>query len=248
MQIPPYLLNEHYNDRYFDVVDAFEEARHIHLSGSRVEERVREACRNGEEFRIGETGFGAGRVLAALIDTLEACENLNYKIHYSSVELYPLSIERMKCVLEGFRDRADSHIQKMCEAYSRLDISKPGWHQAAIKAKSGIIELRLFAGEALDMILSLDAPCDAWFLDGHGPKKNPDIWRTELLSAIGAKTVSGGTVTTYTVAGHVRRDLAAAGFSLEKVCGFGGKKEVLRGEKLAAGSEDRITADSTTHR
>jgi tRNA U34 5-methylaminomethyl-2-thiouridine-forming methyltransferase MnmC len=64
-----------------------------------------------------------------------------------------------------------------------------------------------------------------------GPKKNPDIWRPELLMAIGEKTASGGTCATFTVAGAVRRGLASAGFIVEQVPGFVGKKTVLKGVK-----------------
>ncbi|MCL2688661.1 MAG: tRNA (5-methylaminomethyl-2-thiouridine)(34)-methyltransferase MnmD [Chitinispirillia bacterium] len=229
MNIPSHLLNEHYNDRYFDVVDAFEEAKHIHIAGSSIVDRVKVFADRGDIFRIGETGFGPGRVLIALMDSLHTLSSVNFAVQYSSAELYPLSVDRMESILKMFQDRADSHIQKLISAYSRLDISTPGWHSVNIHIGSGIIELRLFVGEALQMVLSLDAPCDAWFLDGHGPKKNPDIWRSELLKAIGDKTASGGAVTTYTVAGDVKRGLTAAGFALEKLPGFGGKKEVLRG-------------------
>jgi tRNA 5-methylaminomethyl-2-thiouridine biosynthesis bifunctional protein len=50
--------------------------------------------------------------------------------------------------------------------------------------------------------------------------------------AIGEKTVTGGTCATYTVAVAVRQRLIAAGFSVEKRPGFGGKKSVLKGVKL----------------
>ena len=36
VQIPPYLVNEHYDDRYFDVVNAIEEAKHIFFQGSGI--------------------------------------------------------------------------------------------------------------------------------------------------------------------------------------------------------------------
>jgi len=95
----------------------------------------------------------------------------------------------------------------------------------------GILTFNLWIGEALEMLNALTMPCDAWFLDGHGPKKNPAIWRPELLLAIGEKTVTNGTCATFTVAGAVRRGLGEAGFSVEQCPGFGGKKSVLRGIK-----------------
>jgi tRNA 5-methylaminomethyl-2-thiouridine biosynthesis bifunctional protein len=81
------------------------------------------------------------------------------------------------------------------------------------------------------MVTELDKPCDTWFLDGHGPKKNPQMWREELLNAIGRKTSSSGTFATYTVAGIVKRGLKNAGFTISIVPGCGGKKESLCGWK-----------------
>jgi hypothetical protein len=69
------------------------------------------------------------------------------------------------------------------------------------------------------MVEALENPCDIWFLDGHGPKTNPQIWRRELLLAVGEKTCSGGNCATYTVAGDVKRALVEAGFQVEKVQG-----------------------------
>ena len=52
-----------------------------------------------------------------------------------------------------------------------------------------------------------------------------------MLAAIGEKTKTGGTCATFTVAVAVQRALRAAGFTLKKHPGCGGKKEVLQGVK-----------------
>jgi len=229
MNIPSHLLNEHYDDRYFDVVNAIDEAKQIHIGNSRVVERLGLMADGDRRITIGEAGFGAGRLLVALMESLEEGGVAGAAIDYCSVELHPVTAGRMECILGGFRERAGRHIAGLVDVYSRIDVSGPGWHTGVIEGGFGAITLRLYIGEALDMVLSLGAPCGAWFLDGHSPKKNPDIWRAELLSAIGRKTAPGGTVTTFTVAGHVRRNLELAGFRVEKVPGCGGKKEALLG-------------------
>ncbi len=71
MQIPPYLVNEHYDDRYFDVVNAIEEAKHIFFRGIGIMDILSATGPGRKEFRIGETGFGAGRLLIALMDFLD---------------------------------------------------------------------------------------------------------------------------------------------------------------------------------
>lgn len=227
MLTPPYLVNEHYDDRYFDVVNAIEEAKQIFFEGTSIISMLAKRTR----LSIGETGFGAGRLLIALMDYLDNSGMTDLAITYNSVELHPLSKERMASILEGFRKPAGHLIDQLLQAYSSIDTTRPGWHQIQLTRPFGTITLNLYIGEALEMVNALTTPCDTWFLDGHGPKKNPDIWRPELLMAIGEKTASGGACATFTVAGAVRRALASAGFSIEQVPGFGGKKAVLKGVK-----------------
>jgi tRNA U34 5-methylaminomethyl-2-thiouridine-forming methyltransferase MnmC len=231
VKIPPYLVNEHYHDRYFDVVNAIEEAKHIFFRGTGITDALSAAGPERKEFRIGETGFGAGRLLIALMDFLDKCGLANITITYNSVELHPITSERMASILEGFRTEAGPLIDLLVRTYSRIEILRPGWHQIHLVRPFGTLTLNLWIGEALEMVHALTIPCDAWFLEGHGPKKNPAMWRHELLMAIGEKTVAGGTCATFTVAGAVRRGLIAAGFSIEQRPGFGGKKAVLKGLK-----------------
>ena len=232
MRIPSYLVNEHYDDRYFDVVNAIEEAKHVFFLGTGIMDILSAKGSGRKEFRIGETGFGAGRLLIALIDFLDNCGITDIAIIYNSVELHPVTFERMASILSGFRTKAGPLIDLLVRTYRRVEISRPGWHQIHLTRPFGILTLNLWIGEALEMLRALTFPCDAWFLDGHGPKKNPAIWRHELLLEIGKKTVIHGTCATYTVAGEVRRGLAAAGFSIEQCPGLGGKKAVLKGIKL----------------
>ncbi|MCE5312785.1 MAG: tRNA (5-methylaminomethyl-2-thiouridine)(34)-methyltransferase MnmD [Nitrospiraceae bacterium] len=227
MQIPHYLMNRHYDDRYFDVVNAIEEAKHIFFDGTQIINRLA----NNKQLNIGETGFGAGRVVIALMDYLEQHNLKDVSITYNTVELHPITISQMTSILEDFKKPVGHLIDQLVQAYSSIDTSIQGWHRMEIKKPFGKIEINLWIGEALEMVNALITPCDIWFLDGHGPKKNPDIWRHELLMAIGEKTVSSGAFATYTVAGAVRRSLAEAGFTVQQRPGFGGKKAVLKGMK-----------------
>lgn len=225
-------MNEHYDDRYFDVVNAIEEAKQVFFEGCGLMDIFSARESKGNVSRIGETGFGAGRLLIALFDYLDRCAITDTTIDYYSVELHPITSERMAAILDGFRPEAGPLIDLLVQAYSHLDITRQGWHHIHLTRPFGILNLNLWIGEALEMVHALPSPCDAWFLDGHGPKKNPAMWRPELLMAIGGKTLSGGACATYTVAGEVRRGLAASGFSVEQRPGFGGKKAVLKGIKL----------------
>jgi tRNA U34 5-methylaminomethyl-2-thiouridine-forming methyltransferase MnmC len=54
------------------------------------------------------------------------------------------------------------------------------------------------------------------------------MWQPELMAEVARHTVRGGTAATYTAAGHVRRGLEAAGFSVTRVPGYGRKRHMTR--------------------
>lgn len=237
MHIPSILLNNHYNDRYFDVVNAVHESKQVFFKGTELLEKIQNSNTVPRQIIIGETGFGPGRNLISLIDYLNESELKNVKIQYNTVELHPLTSEKMAAILECFGDAFRRITSQVLEIYGQIDINVPGWHRVFTNCSFGMIQLNLWIGEALEMVVNLKESCDIWFLDGHGPKTNPLMWRWELIKAIGEKTRAGGSCATYTVAGHVRRALAAAGFVVEKVQGCGGKKEVLKAVKVSSESQ-----------
>ncbi|MND76140.1 tRNA 5-methylaminomethyl-2-thiouridine biosynthesis bifunctional protein MnmC [compost metagenome] len=80
------------------------------------------------------------------------------------------------------------------------------------------------------MLPELDARIDAWFLDGFSPAKNPEMWTDALFRQMARLSATGASLATFTSAGFVRRGLIAAGFRMERVKGYGQKREMLVGE------------------
>ena len=74
---------------------------------------------------------------------------------------------------------------------------------------------------------------DAWFLDGFAPSKNPEMWSDELFSAIANLSHIQTTAATFSAAAIVKNGLKNAGFSLEKVAGFGRKREMIKAKFIA---------------
>lgn len=228
LKIPDNLLNERFNDRYFDVVDGLDEARHIHFNNNNLLAKLEG---DSKEISIGETGFGAGRIVVALMEYLNRNNMTGARIEYYTCELYPMEPEKMKDILNIFRDRVPREIDLLLKEYKKTDITSEGFRKLNIIDRFGTMTIHLWIGEALDMVNALEKPLRLWFLDGHGPKKNPSMWRGELIHAIGQKTEYLGECSTFTVSAGVRRELSKAGFTVEKLPGRGRKNEVLHGVK-----------------
>ncbi|HAC28382.1 MAG TPA: FAD-dependent cmnm(5)s(2)U34 oxidoreductase, partial [Marinobacter hydrocarbonoclasticus] len=91
----------------------------------------------------------------------------------------------------------------------------------------GAIRLTLCFGDVLDAWNELEFVADAWFLDGFAPSLNPDMWLEKAIHQIRAHSQPGTTLATFTSVGRVRRALSEAGFEMQKVPGFGRKREML---------------------
>lgn len=235
-KIPDLLLNEHFNDRYFDVINAVEEARHIYFEGNHLLHRLGKYDYTGKTFHIGELGFGAGRTFAALLSYLNKSGLKNLDIGFHTVELYPLQIQRIEKMLEPFRNSISEEIDVFLLLYRTLDLESESCQVRTLTLPFGKLTFRIWFCEALRMMEEMDTTCDAWCLDGHGPKKNPEMWREEIIRMLGKRTVIGGTLATFTVAGELRRALVQAGFTVMRVPGFGGKNVVLNGIRVQDGT------------
>lgn len=210
-----------FDDVYYSAADGLAEAETVFLQACQLEQRFC-ALGPGETFIIGELGFGSGLNVLAAWRMWRACgPPTGARLHCVSVEAAPLPADDMA--------KAHAHWPELADLSHRLIGALPppvkGLHRVDF-ADDGV-SLTLAILPVLDALAALDLQADAWFLDGFAPARNPDMWTDEVLRAVGAKTRPGGLVGTYTVAGAVRRGLAAAGFNVAKVKGFGTKRERL---------------------
>jgi tRNA 5-methylaminomethyl-2-thiouridine biosynthesis bifunctional protein len=83
----------------------------------------------------------------------------------------------------------------------------------------------------------LTTPVDAFFLDGFSPSQNSAMWEPELFCQWASLSHEHTTLSTYSVAGKVKRGLQAAGFAISKVPGFAGKAQMLTARLAAAPAE-----------
>jgi len=216
-----------FDDIYFSVDGGLDECRDVYLRGCGLPER----WQGREDFTIAELGFGTGlNFLAALEMWAKHRPSETARLHFISVEGFPLSKAQLERAYSDW-DEMPSGAREMIAAWP--DCVK-GVHHIAFE--NGV-RLTLIHDAVEPALQHLDFAADAWFLDGFSPSKNPDMWSEEILKRVYDLSSPGCRVGTFTVAGDVRRGLAAAGFEVSKQPGFGRKRERLEAIKPGAPQE-----------
>lgn len=211
-----------FDDVYFATDAGLEETRHVFLIQNDLRARFTALPADGR-LVIGETGFGTGLNFFCTWQLFNECADAGARLHFVSVEKYPLSHADLQRALALWPELAVQAGQ-LLEQYKAIH---PGFQRLVFE--DGRITLTLLIGDAQDMLEQLDGRIDAWFLDGFAPSRNPQMWNGRLFEELARLSAPGTTLGTFTSTGWVRRALGAAGFKIKRVPGIGHKWEVIRG-------------------
>jgi tRNA U34 5-methylaminomethyl-2-thiouridine-forming methyltransferase MnmC len=72
---------------------------------------------------------------------------------------------------------------------------------------------------------------DIVYFDAFGPRVQPELWTEAIFSKMYTALKKGGVLTTYCAQGAARRAMQTAGFTVERLPGPPGKREMLRATK-----------------
>ncbi len=206
-----------YGDVYFSAEDGLAEARAVFLQGCGLPQ----AWAGRRRFVVGELGFGTGLNALALIDLWRRTRPPGGQLQVFSVEAHPLGRDEAARALAVWPELADLVQRLLGQWPGRAH----GPHRIEFADLGVIVDVAVV--EVAEALEGWSGLADAWFLDGFSPALNPAMWRDEVLALVGARSAPGAAAATFTVAGQVRRGLAAAGFAVEKQPGFGRKRERL---------------------
>lgn len=203
-------LNEHYHSTH----GAVQESMHVYIDAG-----LRQCPK--EEIHVLEIGFGTG--LNAFLSYLES-EKTGKEIHYTALELYPIAWEDVKKLNYA------SLIQPNGKEDVFLKLHQIPWDK---KERIGThFSLQKFQRNAgLPSAFAFQEQFDIVFFDAFAPEKQPEMWNQAIFNTLFSICNSEAILTTYCAKGSVRRMLQSAGFTVERLPGPLGKREILRGRK-----------------
>ncbi len=208
-----------FDDVYFSKGSGVEETRYVFLRQNELPRRWQQQDR----FIIAETGFGTGLNFLVTMKAWLQSAPANACLHYISIENRPVSPEDIARLASQWHE-LDPCVDELLRSYPP---PLPGMH--LVELAEGRVRLHLIFDEVEAALAQIDSKVDAWYLDGFAPSRNPGMWTQRVFDLIGRNTRTGGSFSTYTAAGDVRRGLANAGFVVQKSKGYGTKRDMLKG-------------------
>jgi len=198
------------DEHYHSVNGAIQESTHVF-----IETGLHHIT--SQKINVFEVGFGTGlNAFLTLLDT-----RLSQKeIHYTSLEAYPLAGSITSKL--NYSDKYNTQIQALFRKLHEAEWEKE------VQIISSFFLTKLEADFPTFDFSVIKQPVDLIYFDAFAPDKQPDMWSQQLFDKLYEVTAMNGVLVTYCAKGVVRRMMQQAGYTVERLPGPPGKREMLR--------------------
>lgn len=205
------LFSEKFKENYHSVFGAITESRHIFINNGL--KRI-----SANKINILEVGFGTG--LNCLLTFLEIY-NTYHKVRYDTIDPFPLN----EVILSNLNYPAKLGKESI-EIYNSIISS--AWEEDISINDSFILrkinkKLEEFVPKITYQLV---------YFDAFSPEIQPEMWSVTNFKKIYDAMMPEGLLLTYSCKGDVKRALKSAGFSISKLPGPPGKREILMAKKI----------------
>ena len=209
------LYSGRFNEHYHSVHGAVQESMHVF-----IEAGLGKAAESRKSINLLEIGFGTG--LNALLSCVKALQE-KLLINYTSIEAYPLPVS----VWSTLNYHQVIASEKTSDLFYK--ISSAAWDYPAV----------IISG--FNLIKSVCSLQEAEFTPGHfhlvyfdafSPAVQPEMWTENVFRKLYESMAPGAILMTYSCKGIVKRALRSSGFTIERLPGPPGKREIIRACKL----------------
>lgn len=200
-----------WDENYHSTHGAIQEAKHVFIKNGL------NLFQNQDSISILEIGFGTG--LNAFITFLETLNK--EKVNYVGVEAYPISEEEL--ALMNYVSELDA--LEYQEIFNRMHSSD--WEsQQNINNNFLLTKRKQFFQDIEDK-----EQYDLIYFDAFGFTLQPELWSEVIFKKMYDALLPKGILVTYACRSSIKKAMLSVGFSIEKLPGAPGKREMLRATK-----------------
>lgn len=203
-----------WNENYHSTHGAIQESKHVFIDKGL-------SIISKPEISILEIGFGTG--LNCFLTLLEA-EKRKISINYVGVEAYPVTEE--EAVQLNYV--SELNVGDKQAVFNQL-------HQVSWDENHDIlIEFSLEKRKQFFKDITAEDQFNLVYFDAFGAEHQPELWSLEIFRIMFKAMKEDGVLVTYCAKGSVRRAMQEVGFTVERLDGPPGKREMLRATKHSA--------------
>ncbi len=200
-----------WDEQYHSKHGAIQEAYHVFIKNGLE-------THQSNDLSILEIGFGTG--LNCFITLLEAAKN-NLKIDYVGVEAYP--IQEDEILQLNYVSELDS--RNFAHKFEEMHLLH--WNERQrIHEEFFLTKRQQFIKDINDV-----EKFDLIYFDAFGARVQPELWTEEIFEKMYRSLKPNGVLVTYSAKGSVRRAMIAVGFTVTRLPGPPGKREMLHALK-----------------
>lgn len=167
-------------------------------------------------FAILEIGFGTG--LNAFLTQIESEKN-RFQITYTGVDAYPVTVAEISQL--NYPDELGASQERF------IKMHEIPWEKNVVM--SPYFSLKKEKKQFFD--IQSKNEFNVIYFDAFGSRVQPEMWGEKLFAIMFTALKSQGVLVTYAAKGSARRAMQAVGFTVERLPGPPGKREMLRATK-----------------
>eukprot|EP01136_Pigoraptor_vietnamica_P016010 Opistho-1_new@4606 len=209
------LFNETIGEHYHSAHGALQESKHVFINAG-----LNYAIQADENksIKVLEVGFGTG--LNFLL-SFAHCEANQIKLNYTGIEAFPLSRDVIEAT--GYNEYVEEKIWHQFIDHYEQSLIKP-------QLLSSLCELTVAHNTLADF--KAGPLFDVLYYDAFSVQHQPAMWTDEIIAHTCSFLKPGGIFVSYAITGNLKRAVKSCGFTIQKLPGAPGKREMLRAIKL----------------
>ncbi len=200
-----------WNESYHSKHGAIQEAYHVFIQNGF-------SLFEGKSISILEIGFGTG--LNSFISYLEA-KRLDKSIDYVGVEAYPVSLH--EALQMNYVEEIESTEKELFTHMHTMDWDR----KVEMNSFFTLTKRKQFFQDITD-----ENVFDLIYFDAFGFRVQPELWSEAIFNSMFKALKKGGVLVTYACRTSIKNAMLSAGFTVEKLPGAIGKREMLRARKV----------------
>ncbi len=201
-----------WDENYHSKHGAIQEAKHVFIKNGLS------LFHQHSSLDVLEIGFGTG--LNAFVTFLETKKN-QQRINYIGIEAYPILTEEVSLMnyVEELNATDDISVFQMMHSCD--------WEKKNLLSN----EFQLTKRKQFFQDIDDASAFDLIYFDAFGYRVQPELWTVEVFAKMYSALRPNGILVTYAARGVVKRNMLEAGFTVEKLEGPPGKREMFRAKK-----------------